>query len=95
LKTAQTARNFKKSIGSSNEWWQLQTTEQNLERMAENSNSPNKTSNERWKLELTEQNLKGTAENGCTSTQPRGNYKNLKSSNCGWGQVLHGPTVGA
>jgi len=82
LETAQTARNFKK-------------TDRKLERTVENFKLPIKTQTNGRKLEIVEQKLERTVKNGCTSTQPRRNYRNSKNSRCGWGQVLHGPTVGA
>jgi len=73
----------------------LQETDRKLERTVENFRLSIKTQTNGRKLEFTEQKLERTVENGCTSTQPHGNYRNFKNSRCGWGQVLHGPTVGA
>ena len=73
----------------------LQETDRKLEGTVENFKLPIKTQTNGGKLEFTKQKLERTVENGCTSTQPHRNYRNLKNSRCGWGQVLHGPTVGA
>jgi len=74
---------------------ELQESDRKLERTVENWKLPIKTHTNGRKLEFTEQKLEQTMENGCTSTQPHRKYINLKNSRCGWGQVLHGPTVGA
>ena len=95
LKTARIARNSKNSIESSNERWKTSNYRLKPKRTVENSKSPNKPRTNGGKLEFTEQKLERTVENGCTSTQPHRSYRNLKNSRCGWGQVLHGPTVGA
>jgi len=50
LKTAQTARNFKNLIESSNERWKTSNYRLKPKRTAENSNSPDKSSNEWWKM---------------------------------------------
>ena len=49
LKTAQTTRNFRNPIESSNERWKTRNHRTKLERTVENSESPNKSLNERWK----------------------------------------------
>jgi len=82
LKTVQTARNFKKSDRKLEQTVETSNYRLKPKRTAENLNSPN-------------QKLERTVENGCTSTQPHRNYRNFKNSRCGWGQALHGPTVGA
>ena len=48
-KLERTVANFRLSIKTQTNGRELEFTEQNLERTAENSNSPNKTSNEWWK----------------------------------------------
>jgi len=95
LKIAQTARNFKKSDRKLEQTVETSNYRLKPKRTAENSNSPNKARTNGAKLEITEQKLERTVENGCTSTQPHRNYRNVKNSRCGWGQVLHGPSVGA
>jgi len=73
----------------------LQESDRKLERTVENFKLSIKTQTNGGKLEITEQKLERTVENGCTSTQPHRNYRNFKNSRCRWGQVLHGPTLGA
>ena len=74
LKIAQTVRNFKKPIESSNKRWKT-------------SNYRSKARTNGGKLQTTDRKLKPTvknAENGCTSTQPHKNRRNIKNSRCGW-----------
>jgi len=62
LKTAQTARNFKKPIESSNERWKTSNYRLKPKRTVENFNSPNRNSNERWKMVAPAHNHTETAE---------------------------------
>jgi len=94
-KLERTVENSKLPIKTQTNGRKLKFTNKSLSKRWKTPNYQFKSKRIGRKLEFTEQKLERTVENGCTSTQPHRNYRNSKNSRCGWGQVLHGPTVGA